>query len=52
MIYICQVLIVFSPLLALFVTYDKIDDFCDMLQDRKWIEQLIAEIEKNREIVH
>ena len=40
-----QFMLVISPLLALFVSYDQIDDFSDMLQDRDCMEKLILEIE-------
>ena len=41
-----QFLLVISPLLALFVSYDRIDEFSDMLQDRDCIEKLMLEIER------
>jgi len=40
-----QFVLIISPLLSLFVPYDKIDAFSDMLQDRKCVEKLLAEIE-------
>ena len=40
-----QFVLVISPLLSLFVPYNKIDAFSDMLQDSKCIEKLLEEIE-------
>jgi len=40
-----QFVLVISPLLSLFVPYDKIDAFSDMLQDSKCVEKLLSEIE-------
>jgi len=40
-----QFVLVISPLLSLFVPYDKIDAFSDMLQDNKCVEKLLSEIE-------
>ncbi len=45
-----QFVLVISPLLALFLTYDQIDAVSDLLQDRKSVEQLRAEIEKRNNI--
>ena len=41
-----QFVLVISPLLALFVSYEQINAFSDLLQDRNSIEKLLAEIEK------
>ena len=43
-----QAVLVVSPFLTLFVSYEKIEQFCDMLQDRKNVEKLLNEI-KNLE---
>lgn len=40
-----QFMLVISPLLALFVSYDQIDALSDMLQDKKCVEKLLSEIE-------
>jgi len=40
-----QFILVVSPLLALFVSYDQIDALSDMLQDKKCVEKLLSEIE-------
>ncbi|RLD12107.1 MAG: hypothetical protein DRI44_01850 [Chlamydiae bacterium] len=46
-----QFMIVISPLLALFVSYEQIDSFCDMLQDKNCVEKLLREIKhKNNDI--
>ena len=39
-----QATLVVSPFIALFVSYEKIEQFCDMLQDRENIEKLLNEI--------
>ena len=43
-----QAVLVVSPFLAIFVSYEKIEQFCDMLQDRENVEKLLNEI-KNLE---
>ncbi len=43
-----QAILVVSPFLALFVSYEKTEQFCDMLQDRNNVEKLLNEI-KNQE---
>ena len=40
-----QFILVVSPLLSLFVSYDQINDLSDMLQDKKCVEKLLSEIE-------
>ena len=46
---ISQFLVVLSPFAALFFNYKDFDDFCDMLQDRRNIEKLTAEIDSCEE---
>jgi len=41
-----QAILVVSPLIGLFVSYEKIEQFCDMLQDRRNVEKLLNEIKK------
>ncbi len=39
-----QAILIVSPFLAIFVSYEKIEQFCDMLQDRENVEKLLNEI--------
>ena len=40
-----QALIVLTPALGMFIEYATLDDICDMLQERKNVERLIAAID-------
>jgi len=40
-----QALIVLTPALGMFVEYATLDDVCDLLQERKNVERLIAAID-------
>jgi len=44
-------MLVISPLLALFVSYDQIEAFCDMLQDRNCVDKLLSEIDQKNNAV-
>ena len=46
-----QFMLVISPLLALFVSYDQIEAFCDMLQDRNCVDKLLSEIDQKNNTV-
>jgi len=41
-----QAILVLSPFIGLFVSYEKVEQFCDMLQDRNNVEKLLNEIKK------
>ena len=40
-----QIIMVVSPFASLFFSYKELDDFCDLLQDRRNVEKLTAEID-------